>query len=116
MEPRQTSVLLVGAGRGGVALLNLLARQKVVKVVGVVDRRDEAPGVSLARDLGIPTGRDYQQFLEFAERGEIDLVINVTGSSEVQRGLLASCPEHVEVMGGHSAKLMWDLIELCRER
>jgi acetaldehyde dehydrogenase (acetylating) len=113
---QETKVLLVGAGRGGLALLNLFSRQKQVTVIGVVDISADAPGLRLAKQLGIPTGTDYRQFLEYAERGEIDLVINVTGRLEVRKGLLASCPDHVEVMGGHSAKLMWDLVELTHER
>jgi len=111
MEPHKTCLLLVGAGRGGTALIKLFRRYPGVEIAGVVDKRPDAPGLALARQLGIPTGEDYRQFLELAERGEVDLVINVTGSSEVRKELIAACPEHVEVMGGHSAKLMWDLIE-----
>jgi acetaldehyde dehydrogenase (acetylating) len=116
MDAHETKVLLVGAGRGGLALLQLLNRQQQVKVVGVVDVSPDARGIGLARQMGVPTGTDYRQFLEFAERGEIDLIINVTGKLDVQQDLLAACPVHVEVMGGHSAKLMWDLVELGRDR
>ena len=109
-----TNVVLVGAGRGGLALLQLFHRQGGVNVVGVADISPDARGIHYAQQLGIPTGQDYRQFLELADRGEVDLVINVTGRAEVQKDLLAACPEHVEVMGGHSARLMWDLVELCR--
>ena len=40
----------------------------------------------------------------------LDLIIDVTGSAEVSREIQRLKPPHTEVMGGASAKFMWDLL------
>jgi PAS domain S-box-containing protein len=78
-----------------------------VNIIGVVDINADARGIKLAKELGIPTDSDYKEFLN---RGELNEVINVTGVKKVQEDLLRRKPSHVEVIGGYSARLIWDLI------
>ena len=68
-------VAVIGAGQGGYRVLTVLSRLPEVEVVGVVDRNDEAPGLMLARDLGIPTGWDIGLVLR---QPNLDLVSNPT--------------------------------------
>ena len=51
-------VIILGAGKGGTALLELFTRSPDVEVVGMADRNPEAPGLRLAKYLGIPTTSD----------------------------------------------------------
>jgi len=104
----KTNILIVGAGKGGKALINLFYKRETINILGVIDIKDDAPGIKLAKKLGIPTAADYKEFLD--KKG-LDEIINVTGSQVVQEELLKRRPANVEIIAGHSAKLMWSLIE-----
>ena len=56
-----TNVAIIGAGRGGTALMEIFADDPLVRIVGVAEVDQQAPGVSLAEQLGIPVTRDYRQ-------------------------------------------------------
>ena len=51
-------VLIVGAGRGGTALLEMFVADNLVEVVAIADTDAEAPGIKLAKQHGIPTFTD----------------------------------------------------------
>lgn len=108
MSENKTNILIIGAGKRGTLIINLFHKSKTANIVGVVDINADAPGIKLAKELGIPTHTNYNEFLNKKELNEI---INVTGSTEVQEELLKLKPLDVEVIGGHSAKLILDLIE-----
>ncbi len=48
-------IILVGAGKGGKALLELLHEDPTVQIVGVADIDQRAAGFLFAQDLGLPT-------------------------------------------------------------
>ncbi|MDR7237032.1 sigma 54-interacting transcriptional regulator [Neobacillus drentensis] len=73
------NVMIVGAGKGGTAILKILKESEVLKVDAVIDRNPEAPGVLLAQAEGIKTGEDWYPFLT----EPIDIIIEVTGSDTV---------------------------------
>ena len=53
-----TKVAILGAGRGGTALLDLLHLIPSIEIVGISDRDPGAPGLVRAKTLRIPvTGR-----------------------------------------------------------
>ncbi|HEY5599461.1 MAG TPA: sigma 54-interacting transcriptional regulator, partial [Candidatus Manganitrophaceae bacterium] len=101
-----TKVAIIGAGRGGTALIEILHKDPLVKIVGIADVNRDAPGLDLARRFKIPTTTDYRKLVKEG----IDLVIDVTGSKAVREDLEKN-PGKVEVIGGLSAKFMWQLIE-----
>lgn len=103
-----TRVLIIGGGRGGCSLLELLATDRKVEIVAVVDTRPNAPGMKLARDLRLPTASDYKPFLS---RTNVDLILNVTGNPTVEEDLTNRTHRKIEVMGGAGARLLWELIE-----
>jgi PAS domain S-box-containing protein len=106
-----TRVVIVGAGKGGKALIELLLDIKSVRITGVVDKDPEAPGMVLARGLNLPAGTDLKTFLAGCEA---DGIFNTTGSADVQEELVKAKPEGVEVIGAHSSKLLWEIIEHYR--
>ncbi|OGW37195.1 MAG: hypothetical protein A2Y97_11505 [Nitrospirae bacterium RBG_13_39_12] len=108
MSDNKTNILIIGAGKGGSLLIDLFYKSMTVNIIGVVDINADAPGIKLAGKFGIPTAADYKEFLNNKDLNEI---FNVTGSEKVQEDLLRLKPSNVEVIGGHSAKLIWDLIE-----
>lgn len=103
-----THVAIIGAGRGGTALMEIFATDPLVQVVGIAEVNPKAAGVALARRLNIPITRDYRELLAM-ER--VDLIIDVSGSAEVGRVLQDFHRMGVAVIGGASAKFMWQLIE-----
>ncbi len=97
---------IIGAGRAGTAIIELLHQDPMVKIVCVCDLDINAPGIDLARRLKIAFVTDYRDLLN----DQTDLVIDVTGSKSVRDGLYER-PKHIEVIGGLSARFMWQLIE-----
>lgn len=106
-----TRIIIVGAGRGGTALLELFAGDPSVRLLGVVDINERAPGMERARTLGIPTATDYKEFLRDSP---VDLIVDVTGNPEVSRTLWQLKPESAELMGGTTTRLLRVLIEAGR--
>ena len=102
-----TTVAIVGAGKGGRALLEMLVGDPTVTIAGISDVNPWAPGIELARRLNVPIGTDFR---ELVGDPRLDLVIDVTGDAEVHRAIHALKGAATEVMGGIGARFMWDLL------
>jgi two-component system sensor histidine kinase DegS len=102
-------VAIIGAGRGGTALIEILHKDPLVRIVGVADSDRAAPGLKLCRKLGIPTTNDYHKLLAI---DTLDIVMEVTGNKAVERELAAFARPGVAVIEGPSAKFIWQLIEV----
>ncbi|HEX3204307.1 MAG TPA: hypothetical protein VHQ67_06105, partial [Nitrospiraceae bacterium] len=74
MQPLK--VIILGAGRGGTALINLFAKGAGVEVVGVADTNPEAQGLKLAATLSIPTTTNPA---DLVARDGANLIVDVTG-------------------------------------
>jgi two-component system sensor histidine kinase DegS len=107
-SPGATNVAIIGAGRGGTALMEIFANDPLVQIIGVAEIDPQALGLSLARRLRIPVTDDYQQLLAMEQ---VDLIIDVSGNPEVWQFLQDFHRMGVTVIGGASAKFMWELIE-----
>lgn len=99
--------MIVGAGKGGSAILKILTETDVLDVQAVVDRNENAPGVTLAREKGIQTGKDWRPFLD----QKIDIVIEVTGYDEVFKELLEAKEHNTVIIPGSVAYLIAQLLE-----
>lgn len=104
-----TRVILIGAGKGGKALLDLFHEDPTVKIVGVADVNERAVGIVRAKELGLPVTTDYQELLKGGKRA--DLIIDVTGDPIVGREIFAQKYKHTEVMGPSGARFFWEFIE-----
>jgi transcriptional regulator with GAF, ATPase, and Fis domain len=102
-----TKVIIVGAGKGGRALLEMIVGDPTVSIVGVADANAWAPGLELARRLNIPVATDFR---ELVQDPRVDLIIDVTGNPPVGAEIHRLKAPTTEVMGGASAKFMWDLL------
>ena len=101
-----TRVVIIGAGRGGTALIDILHKDPLVTIAGIADINPNAPALDIARRLNIPTTTDYRKLLT----PEVDLIIDVTGTPLVHEALEAD-PRRIEVMGRLSAMFMWRLVQ-----
>ncbi|MBN1870623.1 MAG: diguanylate cyclase [Candidatus Omnitrophica bacterium] len=106
MVEKQVHILIVGAGRAGSALIKMLQDNPDVKIAGVVDKDDQAPGLKLAGQLKIPTATTWKMMMT---DNSINEVINATGSDEVHEMLLEDKPKHVLMADGAVAKTLWFL-------
>ena len=75
-NPVQTTIVILGAGKGGTALLELFTHLPGVSVAGIADQDASAPALSYARQLEIPITQDL---LSLIRRPDINLIVNVTG-------------------------------------
>jgi transcriptional regulator with PAS, ATPase and Fis domain len=98
-----TRIILIGAGRGGRALVELLRQDPSVEIVGVADKDEGAPGIVLARELGLPVAANYRKFLK---ADAADLIIDVTGDPDLGREVYRLRPEGTEVVGGKTARFI----------
>ncbi|MED4400858.1 sigma 54-interacting transcriptional regulator [Metabacillus fastidiosus] len=99
-------VMVVGAGNGGVALLRMLYKTKMMNIIAVVDISEKAPGIALAKELGIHTSTDWKHIL----CEEIDIVIEATNNQNVFQEIMKEKNEHTIVIPGTIAHIMSDLI------
>jgi len=99
--------MIVGAGKGGTAILKILKESEVLNVQVVIDRNEDAPGILLARKEGIKTGTSWEPFLN----ENIDIIIEVTGNDEVFKDIRTAKNKQTVLIPGSVAFLVSKLIE-----
>lgn len=102
------NVAIIGAGRGGSALIELFTRCNGIAITGVADTNPDAPGLRLARNLDIPATTDPVSLV--ADKA-IDLIVDVTGSPSIPALIEQHKSSRAEILGGTAAKLVWSLIQ-----
>jgi len=111
------NVVIIGGGHACYELLKLLLIRKLssvkLKIIGVCDIKDDAPGILYAKKIGIFTTNDFNVFFkEFP----IDLIIEITGNDDILDQIIKSKPFDVKVLDHLGARLLWDLIETQDEK
>ncbi|MFC3211675.1 sigma-54 interaction domain-containing protein [Planomicrobium okeanokoites] len=99
-------VLIIGGGAGGSALLEMLRDSENLEMVGIADINPAAPALELAKELGISIRKSYTDF----QKNDFDIVINVSGSNEVQRQLENYFPVSTVIIPGSIANFIVKLI------
>ncbi|RDI41208.1 sigma-54 interaction domain-containing protein [Falsibacillus pallidus] len=101
------NVLVVGGGKGGLAILKLLRESTAMKVTAVIDPNQSAPGIAFAIEEGIPVDEDWKNHLDES----VDIIIEVTGSDEVFRQLREARHPEAVLIPGSVAFLMSTLLD-----
>lgn len=99
-------IVIVGGGRGGAAMLRSLITLPDVKILGIADINDQAPGLVLAREMGVAT---FNDFLDMIKLPQVEVVIDVTGADAVRERIEQNLPPHALLVEAKVAKLMWML-------
>src|SRR5574340_386220 len=86
-------ILLIGAGKGGSALLSILHEDKEIEIVGVVDNNPDAEGLKIARQYNMPTYTSYEKLIT---REDIDVIIDVTKNPRVLEAIIKNKPGNTE--------------------
>jgi len=104
-ETRHRAVI-IGAGQGGVAMIELLLGEEMVTIAAVADTNPEAPGMSLARRHGIPT---YGSVEEALRDNAPCVAFNLTHDNAVEQ-LAVEILGAGSVVGGLEANLVWRMV------
>lgn len=112
-QQKTLGLVIVGGGRGGLELLRIFHREEGIEILGVADLRPQAPAIQYAQSEDISTTTDFRQLINL-ER--VDLIADVTGNPDVRAQILKEKNPHVEVLGGISVKLMWNIIEMLERK
>ncbi|MBS2770107.1 sigma 54-interacting transcriptional regulator [Anoxybacillus rupiensis] len=99
--------LIVGASKGGTALLKIFQETAIVEIVAVIDRDDKAPGLELAKRMNIRTGNDWRPFLT----DDIDIVVEATGEKDVFAEISQKRKKNTLVIPGEVAYVIAELVE-----
>ena len=103
-----TKVAILGAGRGGRALIDLLHHIPSIEIVGIADRNPAAPGLQRASELQIPVTTNVPDLI--GNHG-VSLIMDVTGDPEMERYLHAHKPPAADILSGSASRLLWKLIQ-----
>lgn len=103
-DPRRA--LILGGGRSGSAIFDMLQHEELVDIVGLADKCPDAPGMHLAKQQGIPTYCDIEE----AVRSSAPCVaFNLTGNEMVE-DVAAEILGAGGVIGGLQAKLILKMV------
>ena len=102
-----TKVAILGAGRGGTALLDLLYRIPSIEIIGIADRDSQAPGLQRARDLKIPVTEQAEELI--ANHG-VNLIMDVTGDPQMERVIHLHRRPGADVLSGTASRVLWELV------
>jgi len=103
--------VILGAGRGGSAILKMLMDEHLVDVIAVADTDPAAPGLDLAREHGINVYTDVAQALR---ESSPCVAFNMTGN-EMLESVSAEVLGAGGVIGGLEASLIWRMVTNLKE-
>lgn len=100
--------LIVGAGKGGTALLNILTEADMMEVIAVADKNVSSPGMILAKKLGINTSCNWRDLIS----RDVDVVVEATGDPDLFAELKSACEKiRIILIPSSVATLIFSLIE-----
>ncbi|MDQ7058925.1 MAG: diguanylate cyclase [Ghiorsea sp.] len=99
-------VLIVGAGLGGAAMLDIFSEDTLTSVAGIVDTNPNAIGIQNAKQRRIPVFNDLKEALETLG---VCSVFNMTNNDALS-DIAAQYVGTGRVIGGQEAKIFWDII------
>ncbi len=102
-------VLIIGAGRGGSALLEMFMEDSMVKVIAMADMNPEAPGIQLAKNYGIPTYVDAVEALQACKNYPDCIVYNLSHDDSIAEEAAKVFGEK-RVASGLEVKLFWQMV------
>lgn len=108
-----STTLLIGLGKGGIALMPYLMSHPEFELVGVCDSSPEAVGRVLAERARIPF---YQNPLEAVQVLKPQLVIDASGDPALPNALYSVRPTGTSLVTGEASRLLWMLLAALEAR
>lgn len=106
--PPPMRVAIIGAGRGGTALLDGLHQISTIEIVGIADRAPTAPGLTRAHELNVPV---YDRVADLIQHQGLHLVMDVTGDPAMDRMLREQLPAGTDLLSGQASRLLWTFVQ-----
>lgn len=104
-------VLVIGAGRGGTAMLELFLDDPLIKIVGIFDADPQAPALAITRKHGV---RNFTNLAEAIEASRPCLAFNLTGDDSVT-AYTESQLGNANIIGGFQALFLWNLLTRLKQ-
>jgi len=105
--PHPLNVAILGGGKGGSALLDLLIHMQDIAVIGLADTNPAAPGYLRAKDLHLKVTTSV---VDLITDDSVNLIVDVTGDPTVAPLIHNHKQPGVEVLSGAAARLLWNLV------
>ncbi len=109
-EEQDTVIAIVGAGKGGTAILKILLQIPGVTVKYVCDKEKESEGMILAAENRIERVYELENSPIVADN-TLDLIFEVTGNKNVFEYLQEKVSQNCTVVGAAGAKVLFYLLE-----
>jgi len=107
-------VLILGAGQGGSALLEIFVNDSLIKVIAIVDPNSAAPGIQMAKDHGIPTYTRANEALQMCKDYPDCIIYNLTHDDTIAEEVCRVLGNK-NVTSGTEAKLFWQIVTNLRD-
>ena len=103
-----TKVAILGAGRGGTALLDLLHQIPAIEIIGITDCNPGARGLQRARELRVPV---VPHMTELIQNHGVQLILDVTGDPALGAILRSHARPEADVLSGSASRILWELVQ-----
>ena len=104
------NIAVVGGGTRCKRLIEVTERHEFQeinpRVIAVADLEDDAPGIILAKKMGLYVTNDYNDFFK---RDDIDLIIELTGKMDIYNDILDKKKRTVRAIANSTAQLFWEI-------
>jgi len=109
----KVSVGIIGAGEGASFLMEILKDNPETKIAGIAHRSENRPAIVEAKKLGIEL---YKDFRDLAEAPDIEILIDVSGSPDVEKYLENDKKSKAQLLPPLGTWLLWRLLEESKTR
>jgi len=109
---KNVTVGIIGAGDGANFLLEMLPENPQIKIAGLAYRTKDRPAVKRAEELGVKLFADFR---ELAELPEVEIIIDASGSQEVEE-YLARKKSSSQLLTPLGTWLLWRLVEELKRK
>ncbi len=101
------NITIVGGGHGGYNLANYFSGVNDIRINLIIDKREDAPAIVLAKKLGIPYGASIDKI----DHKATDVIIEVTGNDEFSKMLYERFKDSCTVVNSKAALLLTTLVK-----
>jgi diguanylate cyclase (GGDEF)-like protein/PAS domain S-box-containing protein len=109
-ETQGYPVLIIGAGRGGSALLEMFMEDRLVNVIAVVDSNPAAPGIKLAKSHGVSTYSNAVEALHACKDYPDCIVYNLSHDDSIAAEVGKVFGDRKRVASGLEVNLFWQMV------
>lgn len=109
-KPQGYPVLILGAGRGGSALLEMFLEDNLVNVIAIADPNVSAPGMLLAQQHGIPSYVDALDAIRACKDFPDCIVYNLTHDESLTAEVEKVFGDSKRVASGLEVNLFWQMV------